>query len=263
MFPKNMLYLLIVALVLCSIGFKRFVWFMSVGYGLAVAGIGVALIVLYAGNASIIEIIMCLLLVVYGVRLGGFLLVRELKNSNYKKTLDAQTGSNIPIFVKVIMWVCMACLYVAQTSAITYRLENGKAGGVMAVIGAIVMAIGICLEATADKQKSAAKAKNPKRFCDSGLFRFVRCPNYLGEMIFWTGVFISGIGAYQGGQWVISLIGWILIIYIMIAGARRLELRQNKNYGSDPEYQKYSKEVPLIIPFVPLYSLEKYTWLKG
>ena len=35
-------------------------------------------------------------------------------------------------------------------------------------------------------------------------------------------------------------------------GARRLELRQDKNYGSDPEYRKYVK---------PLYSVKKYKFL--
>ncbi len=263
MLTKSMLYLLIVALVLCSIGFKRFVWFMSVGYGFAIAGIGVALLVIYHDVVTIWEVIMCLLMVVYGIRLGGFLLARELKNKNYKKVLDAQTSSSIPIFVKIVMWLCMGCLYVCQTSPVTYRLDNGAAGGTMAIVGAVIMACGIILEALSDKQKSAAKAVNPNRFCDSGLFKFVRCPNYLGEMIFWTGIFLSGFGAYQGLQWVFSFIGWIMIIYIMISGARRLELRQNKNYGDDPEYQKYVTTVPLIIPFVPLYSLKDVTWLKG
>ena len=47
----------------------------------------------------------------------------------------------------------------------------------------------------------------------------------------------------------------------MFSGARRLEIRQNKNYGSDPEYQQYVKTVPILLPFVPLYSVEKHKWL--
>ena len=44
-------------------------------------------------------------------------------------------------------------------------------------------------------QKNNAKKINSKRFVDTGLYRFVRCPNYLGEMIFWTGILMSGFGA--------------------------------------------------------------------
>lgn len=48
------------------------------------------------------------------------------------------------------------------------------------------------------------------------------------------------------------------IIFVMFSGARRLELRQNKNYGDDPEYQAYMKKVPIMVPFIPLYSVAKY-----
>ena len=47
----------------------------------------------------------------------------------------------------------------------------------------------------------------------------------------------------------------------MFGGARRLEIRQNKYYGSDPEYQAYVKKTPILLPFIPLYSVEKYKWL--
>ena len=46
-----------------------------------------------------------------------------------------------------------------------------------------------------------------------------------------------------------------------ISGARRLELRQDKNYGADPEYQEYVRKVPIIIPFIPLYSVKKFKFL--
>ena len=31
--------------------------------------------------------------------------------------------------------------------------------------------------------------------------------------------------------------------------------------GKDPEYQKYVKSVPIMVPFIPLYSVEKYKFL--
>ena len=81
-------------------------------------------------------------------------------------------------------------------------------------------------------------------------------------MIFWTGVVLSGIGGVFGvGQWIMALVGYAGIIFVMFSGARRLEVRQNKNYGADPEYQKYVKSVPILLPFVPLYSVEKHKWL--
>ena len=49
----------------------------------------------------------------------------------------------------------------------------------------------------------------------------------------------------------------------MFSGARRLELRQDRTYGNDNQYQKYSKSTPILIPFIPLYSVKKYKWLVG
>ena len=157
-----------------------------------------------------------------------------------------------------------ALLYVLEVSPVFFRLQNGGSVDLVTVIGAVVMACGILLESMSDHQKSAAKKVNPKRFCDTGLFRIVRCPNYLGEILFWTGVLISGITTLNGvWQWGAAIAGWVCIVYIMFGGARRLEIRQNKNYGADPEYQAYVQSTPIILPFVPLYSVEKYTFLKG
>ena len=129
-------------------------------------------------------------------------------------------------------------------------------------VGVVIMAAGIVLELIADMQKTAAKKKNSRRFVDTGLYRLVRCPNYLGELLLWLGVLVSGITALQGvWQWVLAVLGFILISWIMFSGARRLEIRQDKNYGDDPEYQEYVKSVPIIIPFIPLYSVKKYKFL--
>ena len=124
------------------------------------------------------------------------------------------------------------------------------------------MILGVTLESLADLQKNKAKKTDPGRFVDRGLYRLVRCPNYLGELILWTGVFISGFGAGMGPwQWTACIGGFAGIIYVMFSGARRLEMRQNRCYGDDPEYIHYVKTVPIMIPFIPLYSVEKHKWL--
>ena len=65
----------------------------------------------------------------------------------------------------------------------------------------------------------------------AGVYRLVRCPNYLGELVIWTGAFIVGFGGCLAvWQWVIAAIGYIGIVYVMFSGARRLELRQNLTY---------------------------------
>ena len=263
MFPSTIWIILAVCALMCSIGFYKFVYFLSVGYGFAVTGAGIAILLLYGKTLSIWTILMCILFIIYGIRLGGFLLIREIKSASYRKTLDHATKSEkpMPVFVKATIWACVSVMYVLQVSPVFYRAANGDTANIFAIIGTIIMAIAILIESQADKQKSAAKKLNPNRFCDTGLYTIVRCPNYLGEVLFWTGVLISGIGAVKGLQWIIAILGYILIVYVMLSGAKRLELRQNKNYGNDPEYQAYVKKTPIIFPLIPLYHLENVKWI--
>ena len=262
--PTNFWLLFGICMLVSSIGFKNYVWFISIGYGFSIAAEGLAMLLMYKDGLSAGTILCCLLFIAYGCRLGGYLAYRELKSTSYAKNMkgEIKDGKTVPFGVKIAIWVTCAVLYVTQIAGVFYRLHNGAGTSVWTWIGAAVMLFGIVLESAADIQKNKAKKINPRRFVDTGLYRIVRCPNYLGEMIFWTGVLISGIGAVQGaGQWAVVLTGYIGIIFVMFSGARRLEIRQNKNYGKDPEYQKYVKTVPILVPFIPLYSVEKYKWL--
>ena len=181
-----------------------------------------------------------------------------MKSAAYRKTLNAQTDKPVPIFVKFFMWIFMAVLYVMEASAVWYREATAPNGPQLtAWIGAAVMLCGILIEALADKQKSAAKKIAPDRPAMDGLYKISRCPNYFGEITFWTGVFISGWSILKGWQWLIAVLGYVMILGIMISGAQRLEKRQNKNYGSLPEYQAYVKKTPILVPFIPVYHLVK------
>lgn len=252
----------------CAIGFKNFVWFLSIGYGISVALLGVAYLVF--GVTSVLPlgfacVLQCLLFVAYGARLSGFLLARELNNASYKKVLDQaskETAGNkpMPTFVKAVIWIFVAALYVAQTSPVYFRILNGDGAAiVLPLFGACVSACGLALEALSDKQKSEQKAARPDMVATEGLFRMVRCPNYFGEIIFWTGTFVSGLSTYTGaGQWICAVVGYICIVYIMINGAQRLDRRQEKANGHKAEYRAYADTTPLIVPFIPVSHIGSY-----
>ena len=263
-FPVTFWLLLAAALVISAIGFKNYVWFISLGYGFSIAGEGLLMLILFRQGLGWAAALCCLIFIAYGCRLGGYLAYRELKSSSYKKNMtgEIKDGNTVPFGVKLAIWVTCALLYVLEVLPVFYRLANGAGVNTWFYVGMVVMVLGIALESAADWQKNRAKKVNPRRFVDTGLYRLVRCPNYLGEMLFWTGVVISGIGGVHGaGQWALSLLGYAGIIFVMFSGARRLELRQTKNYGADPEYQAYVKKVPILVPFIPLYSVAKYKWL--
>ncbi len=255
--------LFLAAMVISAIGFYKYVYFISLGYGFSIAGLGALMLFLFRDNLSIGPVILSIILIIYGCRLGGYLLIREIQSKAYNATMktEIKDGKTMGFGVKCAIWITCALLYMLQVVAVYYRFANGAGTNVWSYIGAAVMIFGVTFESIADMQKQAAKKINPKRFCDTGLYRIVRCPNYLGEMLFWTGVVISGIGAVSGLQWILVLIGYAGIIFVMFSGARRLELRQNRNYGNDEEYQKYVKTVPILLPFVPLYSVAKYKFL--
>ena len=261
--PLNFWLLFGICMLVSAIGFKNYVWFISLGYGFSIAAEGLVMLILYGKQLTLGTVICCVLFFLYGLRLGGYLAIRELGSSSYKKNMkgEIKDGKTVPFGVKIAIWVTCALLYVTQIAGVFYRMHNAVQDNALVFIGAAVMLLGVSLETAADIQKNNAKKRNPRRFVDTGLYRIVRCPNYLGEMIFWTGVLISGIGAVQGWQWIVVAIGYIGIIFVMFSGARRLEIRQDKNYGNDPEYQKYVSTVPILLPFIPLYSVKKHKWL--
>ena len=260
--------ILIVAAVLSAVGFYKFVYFLSIGYGFAVAGGGIAIFVMALINPTSAPIwllaVAALLFVAYGVRLSGFLLVRELKNASFKKTdvakdtLAKNNEKKMPVFVLATIWIAVSVLYTAQVSPMLFRYVGGNEDVVVPVIGFVISVFGLILESIADNQKSAQKKVRPEMVATEGLYKIVRCPNYLGEIIFWTGVFVSGITSYATvGQWITAVLAYICIVYIMFNGAQRLEKRQMARYGDNEEYNTYANKTPIIIPLLPIYHLNK------
>ena len=164
----------------------------------------------------------------------------------------------MPVFVLATIWIFVSALYVAQVSPMLFRYINGSTDMIVPFVGVVISVMGLVLESIADNQKSAQKKVRPDKVATEGLYKIVRCPNYLGEIIFWTGVFISGVTTYATvGQWITAIVAYICIVFIMFNGAQRLEKRQMARYGDDKEYNDYANKTPIIIPLLPIYHLNK------
>lgn len=259
---SELLIIFIVSMIISAVGFIMYVYFFSVGYGFSIAGIGITMLILFRSQLSVSTVLMCALLIIYGLRLGGYLLIRELKSTAYKSLLKNESKDNVKFGVKVCIWIACAVLYICECAPVFFRMQNGGGNDAFAIIGIIIMACGIILEMVADYQKSVAKKKDTHMFVSTGVYKWVRCPNYFGELLLWTGTFISGINVLSTPlQWTLAILGYIGIIYVMFSGARRLELRQDRNYGDMEAYQEYVKTTPIIVPFLPIYSVKDHKWL--
>ena len=67
------LIIFLVALAVSAVGFHRYIWFISIGYGFSIAAIGTALLIMFGVRHELTAVtaIMAALLVVYGLRLGS------------------------------------------------------------------------------------------------------------------------------------------------------------------------------------------------
>ena len=143
----------------------------------------------------------------------------------------------VTVLRKIVIWIGVALLYVLMFSPSLFALTNPPTLPTLATsalqgLGLVIMAGGLTLEVLADRQKSAFKARFPKQFCNTGLYRRVRCPNYLGEITFWVGNWIAGLAFYTSPlQWLAATIGVLCIVLIMMGSTKRLERAQDNRYG--------------------------------
>ncbi len=260
--PPEYLVLFAAALLISALGFIRTVYFVSIGYGFSIAAQALLLLILHRAGIKPAVFVQLILLICYGLRLGGYLSFRECKSA-YRREADdvANRGTKISFGRKSTIWIGVAILYVMMVSPALYRVRVEIDGRStlqgLAWAGAAVMLLGFTLEALADIQKSRYKTANPDRYCDIGLYRMVRCPNYLGEILFWTGSLLAGAASLSGVfPWIIGISAWACITLIMLGSTKRLEAKQEEQYGEREDFQEYSATTPILFPLIHVYSLK-------
>ena len=194
-------------------------------------------------------ILLWTLVVVWAVRLGGFLFRRIQKAGR-----DDRFDEIKPSFFRFLNAWTIQGLWVTFTMAaalVTITTTARKELDIFALIGFLVWAFGFGLEVTADTQKSRFNADpaNKGKFIRTGLWSRSRHPNYFGEIVLWIGVTVIGLPLLQGWQWV-ALISPVFVTLLLtrISGVPLLEKKADQKWGGQAAYETYKKTTPVLIP---------------
>ena len=196
------------------------------------------------------ELIVSLLVMIWALRLSSFLYLRihrTGKDGRFDRLKTSPIRFLVPWTIQGL-WVFLTMIVVI---VINSQAESAPELGIWDAIGLLIWLLGFSIEVIADNQKSAfnANSENQGKWIDSGLWSYSRHPNYLGEIMLWTGIACFGISCFSG----MERLAWIspIFIYLLltkISGVPILDRRGLEKWGDQPEYHKYREETPTLLP---------------
>ena len=196
------------------------------------------------------ELIVSLLVVIWSLRLSSFLYLRihrTGKDGRFDKLKTSSIRFLVPWTIQGL-WVFLTMIVVI---VINTQADSAPALGIWDGIGLSIWILGFSIEVIADNQKTVfnSEPNNEGKWIDCGLWSYSRHPNYLGEILLWTGIAFFGVSCFTG----LEKIAWVspLFIYVLltkISGTPILDRRALEKWGDDSEYQSYRERTPLLFP---------------
>lgn len=213
---------------------------------LAVVGLALA-----AGPRGPRALLLAGLIAIWAVRLGSFLFarVRAAGGDGRFDAIKRDFARFLLAFALQGLWVALAAG--AALAALTAAPARARAPlGALELAGLLVWLGGFALEVVADRQKQAFRADpaNRDRFVTTGLWSRSRHPNYLGEIVLWTGIALIALPALSGWQRA-TLISplFVYLLLTRVSGIPMLEARARKRWGDDPAYRAYLERTPRLL----------------
>ena len=202
-----------------------------------------------SGNINLGNIIISTLIIMWAIRLGSFLFIRIKKAGEDIQFREIKKSPSRFFMTWTLqgMWVslCSACALAG--------IANGIEINSYFYVGIVIFVIGFTTEIIADNQKSIFRKdlNNKDKFISSGLWKYSRHPNYLGEITLWLGISIISFSSLAGWE-LITLISpiftYLLLVYV--SGIRILDYNGNKKWGHLDSYKDYRKNTPRLIGFL-------------
>jgi len=189
---------------------------------------------------------------VWGLRLGGHLLIRKRhdrgEDHRYASMRERRGDAFIPWS---LVWIFGLQGLLVLIVSLPLQVAAGRGGGQnwLVIPGVALWAIGFVCETVGDEQLRRFKARPDSQgaVMDAGLWRYTRHPNYFGDFCVWWGLWLVALTA--GGTWW-TVIGPLLMTLLLmrVSGAARLE----RDIGERrPKYADYISRTSAFFPWPP------------
>lgn len=204
---------------------------------------------LIVSGLSAPALILALMVIAWGLRLGIFLFVRIGKMKKDRR-FDGVRES-FPKFVQ--FWVLQGLsVWVILVPALLFIIGRHTS---VCWLGLLIWLIGLLVEAFADIQKYRFKQdkKNKAKFISTGLWRYSRHPNYFGEILCWLGIYLFVFRGFAALNKLFALISplYITILLLFVTGLPQLEKYADQKWGKAKEYKEYKRKTSILIPWFP------------
>jgi steroid 5-alpha reductase family enzyme len=218
----------------------------DIGWGLGF--ILIALISYMHHPVSFKNVLLLLVVTLWGLRLGLYIFSRgrgKPEDHRYAKfRKEWQPNPNFQAWMKVFMFQGVLMMIVTLPVSVGMAIESKDITFINS-IGIVVWLLGFSFEMWADHYLNwwKTKTENKGKICTTGPWKFCRFPNYFGEVSLWYGVYLI---AFEPGIWW-TIIGPIMINFLIlkVTGVPMLEA----HYKDRAEYKDYAARVPRFIPF--------------
>ena len=211
----------------------------------------IALIAYFENDSSRTKLLLLAVVTLWAVRLGGFLVIRILRIKKDRRF----DGVRENFWKFGTFWLGQALLAWLIMLPAAFTLGNNRTAHgfkAAAAAGIFIAVLGLVTETAADYQKFRFNQapSNKGRWIAEGLWRYSRHPNYLGEIIFWLGVYVYCFGYMSHYQRLAGLISPIVITFMLlfVTGIPKLEKYADQKWGDNTEYKEYKKRTGILLP---------------
>jgi len=197
---------------------------------------------------SLYHIALTLMILLWSIRLGGFLLYRVIKNG--KDSRFAGMRENFLKFGQ--FWLVQTVTVWLVMVPSVFALDSTSTIGPRQVGAILLWLIGLVCESVADFQKFAFhnNTKNKNKWIATGIWKYSRHPNYFGEILIWVGIYLYALASLSPIHALVGLISpvFIIILLLFVSGIPILEKSAEKRWGTLPAYREYKRQTSVLIP---------------
>lgn len=204
---------------------------------------------LYSDKSMYLTVLL-MAIVLWAVRIGGFLLYRVILNGKDQR-FDGMREDFVR-FARFWLTQGLAVWVILIPALMAFSSVGNNALSSLAILGLIIFTAGLAIESLADFQKHrfSRDASNKNKWIETGIWRYSRHPNYFGEILVWVGVYVYSLQVLSPGQMLVGIVSplFITTLLLFISGIPILEKSADKRWGNNKAYQAYKRRTSLLVP---------------